>query len=70
MTSLQPELEELFVTKDAKERVGSQRRDDPGISAERLTCGVTGDDVCTILGICFAPLIVSRQLNKSSTLGC
>ena len=48
--------------KDAKERVSLQRRDNPGISAERLTCGVTTDDVCTILGICFALLIVSAGL--------
>jgi hypothetical protein len=62
MTSLLPELEELLVKKDAKERVSSERRDDPGISAECLTCGVTGDDVRTILGICFALLIVSAGL--------
>jgi hypothetical protein len=50
------------VKKDAKERVSLQRRDNPGIPAERLTCGVTCDHVCTILGICFALLIVSAGL--------
>lgn len=48
--------------KDPKERFSSQRRDDPGISAERLTCGVTGGDVGTIIGICVAFLIVSAGL--------
>ena len=47
---------------DAKENVSSQRRDAPGISAERFTCGGTGDDVCTIVGICVALLIVSAGL--------
>jgi hypothetical protein len=51
------------VKKDAKEKVSSERRDDPGISAEPLTCGVTGDDnVCTIVGICVSLLIVSAGL--------
>jgi hypothetical protein len=62
MPSLLSELEELLVKKDAKERVTLQRRDNPGISAERLTRGVTGDDVCTIAGICIALLIVSAGL--------
>ena len=62
MPSLLSELEELLVKKDLKERNGLQRKDNPGISAERLTCGVTGDDVCTILAICFALLIVSAGL--------
>ena len=48
--------------KDAKERVSSKRRDDPGISAERLPCGITSDDVYTILGICFALMIASAGL--------
>jgi hypothetical protein len=60
--SLLPGLEELLVKKDAKERVSSKRRDDPGISAERLTCGITSDDVYTILGICFALLMASAGL--------
>ena len=60
--SLLSELEAHLVKKDAKERVSSQRRDDSGISAERFTCGVTGDDVCTIVGICVALLIVSAGL--------
>ena len=55
-------LEKLLVKKDAKEKVSSQCRDDPGISAERFTCGATGDDVCTIVGICVALLIVSAGL--------
>ena len=62
MTSLLSELEEFLVKKDLKEMVSLQRRDNPGISAERPTCGVTGDAVCTILGICFALLIVSAGL--------
>lgn len=62
MPSLLPGLEELLVKKDAKERVSSKRRDDPGISAERLTCGITSDDVYIILGICFALLITSAGL--------
>jgi hypothetical protein len=57
-----PELEELLVKKDAKERVSLQRRDKSRISAERLPCGVTGDGVCTIVGICVALLIVSAGL--------
>ena len=55
-------LEKLLVKKDAKEKVRSQRRDDPGISAERLTSGFTGDDVCTIAGIFVALVIVSAGL--------
>lgn len=62
MPSLLPGLEELLVKKDAKERVSSKRRDDPGISAERLPCGITSDDVYTILGICFALMIASAGL--------
>jgi hypothetical protein len=62
VSSLLPELEELPVKKDAKERVSLQRRDNPGISAERLTRGVTGDGVRTIVGICVALLIVSAGL--------
>jgi hypothetical protein len=60
--SLLPELKELLVKKDAKDWVSSQRRGDPGISVERLTCGVIGDDVSTIVGICVALLIVSACL--------
>jgi hypothetical protein len=61
--SLLPGLEELLVKKEANESVSSERRDDPGISAEPRTCGVTGDDnVCTIVGICVALLIVSAGL--------
>ena len=62
MSSLLPELEELLVKQDGKERVSSQCRGDPVISAERLTRGVTGDDICTIVGICVAFLIVSAGL--------
>ena len=62
MPSLLSGLEELLVKKDAKERVSSQRRDDPGIPAEPLTCGATGDDFCTIVGICVALLIASAGL--------
>ena len=62
MPSLLPGLEKLLVKKYANERISSQRRDDHGISAERLTCGITGDDVWTILGICFALLIASAGL--------
>jgi hypothetical protein len=57
--SLLPELKERLVKKDAKERVSLQRIDNPGISAERLTCGVTGDNVRAIVGIL---LIVSAGL--------
>jgi hypothetical protein len=60
--SLLSELEELFVKKDAKERASSQRRDGPRLSAEPLTCEVTGDYVCTIVGICVALLIMSACL--------
>jgi hypothetical protein len=56
----------------AKEKVSSQRRDDGGISDERLTSGVTGDDVCTIAEICVALMIVSASLAAAHilALGC
>jgi hypothetical protein len=56
--SLLPGLKELLVKEYPKERVSSQHRDDPGISAERLTSGLTDDDVGTIIGIWIALMIV------------
>jgi hypothetical protein len=52
-------LKEIFVKEDPKERVSSQRRDDPGISDERLTCELTGDGVGTIVDVCVALLVLS-----------
>ena len=47
---------------DSEKGIRSKCRDDPGTSAERFACDLTGDYVGTIAGICVVLLIVSMAV--------
>ena len=47
---------------DSEKGIRSKCRDDPGTSAERFACDLSGDYVGTIVGICVAFLIVSMAV--------